>query len=168
MTPKINLDWLFADLKNYCIIKKPANFPCYEKKSDLDIICDNKIKFSKTLNEKITNKYKLKTKSYIAPNNNLQLDVIINNTLDIKFDLTDDLSCWKKIRLKPDLVKLILTKKVKKDSVFVPCLHHEILARILEYEEYKNIPAKIKHLNFVNQHPVEKSIAEKLIKSYKY
>ncbi len=25
MTPKINLDWLFTDLKNYCIIKINSN-----------------------------------------------------------------------------------------------------------------------------------------------
>jgi hypothetical protein len=167
MTPKINLDWLFTDLKNYCIIKKPANFPCYEKNSDLDIICDDKIKFSKILNEKITNKYKLKTKSYIAANNNLQLDVIINNMLEIKFDITDDLSCFSKIKVNSKLSKLILKNVKHKDAIFTPKLEHEIAIRLLEYEEYKDNPKKIKHLNFANKFPEEKNKAIQLIEKYK-
>lgn len=167
MTPKINLDWLFTDLKNYCIIKKPANFPCYEKNSDLDIICDDKIKFSKILNEKITNKYKFKTKSYIAANNNLQLDVIINNTLDIKFDITDDLSCFSKTKVNSKLSKLILKNVEHKDSIFTPKLEHEIAIRLLEYEEYKDNPKKIKHLNFADKFPEEKNKAIQLIEKYK-
>ena len=167
MTPKINLDWLFTDLKNYCIIKIPESFPHYEKNSDLDIICDNKIKFSKILNEKITNKYKLKTKSYIAANNNLQLDVIINNTLDIKFDITDDLSCFSKIKVDGKLSKLILKNVEHKGGIFTPKLEHEIAIRLLEYEEYKGNPKKIKHLNFSNKFPEEKNKAIQLIEKHK-
>jgi hypothetical protein len=167
MTPKINLDWLFTNLKNYCIIKKPANFPCYEKKSDLDIICDDKIKFSKTLNEKITNKYELKTKSYIAANNNLQLDAIINGTLEIKFDISDDLSCFSKIKVNNELSKLILKNVEHKNGIFTPKLEHEIVIRLLEYEEYKHNPKKIKHLNFANKFPEEKNKAIQLIEKYK-
>jgi len=167
MNGKINLKWLFEGLDDYCIIKIPESFPHYEKKSDLDIICDDKIKFSKTLNEKITNKYKLKTKSYIAANNNLQLDVIINGVLDIKFDITDDLSCFSKIKVNKELSKLILKKIEHKDGIFIPTLEHEIAIRLLEYEEYKDNPKKIKHLNFANQHPAEKTIAKKLIQDYK-
>lgn len=167
MTPKINLYWLFADLKNYCIIKIPESFPRYEKNSDLDIICDDKIKFSKILNEKITNKYKLKTKSYIAANNNLQLDVTINNTLDIKFDITDDLSCFSKIKVSSDLSKIILKNIECKNGIFIPTLEHEIVTRLLEYEEYKDNPKKIKHLNFANKFPKEKRKAIQLIEKYK-
>lgn len=164
----IDLNWLFEALDNYCIIKIPETFPQYNKNSDLDIICDDKFKFADILKNKILNKYNLNTKNYIASNNNLQLDVITNNSLDIKFDLTDDLSCWQKIRLKPQLAKLILSQKVKKNSAFVPCPEHEVLTRLLEYEEYKKNPSKIKHLNFANQRPLAKNIAEQLIQDYKF
>lgn len=164
---RINLNWLFRDLKNYCIIKMPANFPCYEKNSDLDIICDDKIKFSKILNEKITHKYKLKTKSYIAINNNLQLDVIDNGSLDIKFDITDDLSCFSKIKVNSELSKIILKNTEHKNEIFIPKLEHEIAIRLLEYEEYKNNPKKIKHLNFANKFSEEKNKAIQLINKYK-
>lgn len=167
MTSKINLDWLFTDLKNYCIIKIPEFFPHYEKNSDLDIICDDKIKFSKILNEKITNKYKLKTKSYIAANNNLQVDVIINNTLDIKFDITDDLSCFSKIKVNSKLSKLILKNIESKNGISIPSLEHEIAIRLLEHAEYKDNPKKIKHLNFANKFPEEKNKAIQLIEKYK-
>lgn len=166
--PSVDLNWLFDGLDDYCIIKISGDFPYYEKNCDLDIICDDKFKFAEILNKKITYKYNYKTKSYIAANNNLQLDVIINNCLDIKFDLTDDLSCWQKTRLRPQLAQSILSQKVKKHSVFIPCLEHEVLIRLLEYEEYKNNPLKIKHLNFANQHPLAKSIAEKLIQDNKF
>ena len=166
--PSVDLNWLFDGLDDYCIIKISGDFPYYEKNSDLDIICDDKFKFAEILKNKILNKYNAKINNYIASNNNLQLDVITNNSLDIKFDLTDDLSCWQKIRLKPQLAKLILSQKVKKNSTFVPCLEHEVLTRLLEYEEYKKNPSKIKHLNFANQRPLAKNIAKQLIQDYKF
>ncbi len=163
----IDLNWLFCDLSDYCIIKISEPFPNYERNSDLDIICDDKIKFSKILNEKITNKYKLKTKSYIAANNNLQLDVIINNTLDIKFDITDDLSCFSKIKVNNELSKIILKKAEDKNGISIPTLEHEIVIRLLEYEEYKDNPKKIKHLNFANKFAEEKNKAIQLIDKHK-
>lgn len=163
----IDLNWLFTALDDYCIIKIPECFPSYNKHSDLDIICKDKFIFLKILNKRILDKYDVKTKHYIAANNNLQLDVIKNNSLDIKFDLTDDLSCWSKNKLRPQLVQSILSQKVKKNSVFIPCLEHEVLTRLLEYKEYKNNPSKIKHLNFANQHPLAKITAEKLIQNNK-
>lgn len=167
MTSKINLDWLFEGLDNYCIIKIPEFFPHYEKNSDLDIICDNKFKFAEILNKKITHKYNFKTKIYIASNNNLQLDIIINGTLDIKFDITDDLSCFSKIEVNSQLSKLILKNIERKNGIFIPSLEHEIAIRLLEYEEYKDNPKKIKHLNFANKFPEEKNKAIQLIEKYK-
>lgn len=167
MISKINLNWLFADFKNYCIIKIPKTFPYYEKNSDLDIICDNKFKFAEILNKKISHKYNFKTKIYIAANNNLQLDIIINNTLDIKFDITDDLSCFSKIEVNSQLSKLILKNIERKNGIFIPSLEHEIAIRLLEYEEHKDNPKKIKHLNFANKFPEEKNKAIQLIQKYK-
>lgn len=163
----IDLNWLFRGLNDYCIIKISEAFPHYENNSDLDIICDNKFKFAEILKNKILNKYDVKIKDYIAANNNLQVDVIINNSLNIKFDLTDDLSCWQRIKLDPDLIKLILSHKMIKNDVFVPCLEHEIIVRLLEYAEYFNISSKIKHLNYAEKHPVEKQAAIKTMQNYK-
>lgn len=164
--PRIDLNWLFEGLDNYCIIKISELFPYYEKNSDLDIICDDKIKFSKILNEKITNKYKLKTKSYIAANNNLQLDVIINNTLDIKFDLTDDLTCFSVIPVDKKLVDDILYHKQTHFNTFIPCIDHEFIIRYLEYNEYKSNPSKIKHLNYINNNGSSVDNILKLLQPY--
>lgn len=160
----IDLNWLFCDLSNYCIIKMPELFPHYQKNSDLDIICDDKFKFLETLSEKITRKYKLKTKSYIAANNNLQLDVVINGALEIKFDISDDLSCFSKIKVSKELSKLILKKVEDKNGISIPTLEHEIAIRLLEYEDN---PKKIKHLNFANKFPEEKNKAIQLIDKHK-
>ena len=147
--PSVDLNWLFDGLDNYCIIKIPGGFPYYEKNSDLDIICDDKFKFVEILRNKILNKYNVKTKSYIAANNNLQLDVIINNTLDIKFDLTDDLTCFSAIPVSTKLADKILHDKQTHNSIFIPCVEHEFIIRYLEYNEYKSDPKKIKHLNYI-------------------
>ena len=167
MKNHIDLNWLFFDLENYCIIKTPENLPYYQPNSDIDIICSNKLDFSRILNEKIVEKYRFKTKSYIAANNNLQLDVIINGALDIKFDITDDLSCFSKIKVNSDLSKLILKNIECKNGISIPMLEHEIVIRLLEYEEYKDNPKKIKHLNFANKFPEEKLKAIQLIEKYK-
>jgi len=147
--PSVDLNWLFDGLDDYCIIKIPGDFPYYEKNSDLDIICDNKFKFAEILNRKITDKYNYKTKSYIAANNNLQLDVIINNALDIKFDLTDDLTCFSAIPVNIKLADKILHDKQAHNNTFIPSVEHEFIIRYLEYNEYKSNPKKIKHLNYI-------------------
>ena len=46
--------------------------------------------------EEILDEAGIKFKKYIARNNNLQIDAINGNKLDIKFDITDDLSCFSK------------------------------------------------------------------------
>lgn len=167
MKNHIDLSWLFFNLENYCIIKIPEGLPQYEPNSDIDIICRNKLDFDRILKEKITEKYNFKTKSYIAANNNLQLDVIINGALDIKFDITDDLSCFSKIKVNNELSKIILKKAEDKNGIFIPTLEHEIVIRLLEYEEYKDNPKKIKHLNFANKFPEEKNKAIQLIDKHK-
>ena len=105
----------------------------------------------------------IKFKKYIAANNNLQIDAINGNKLDIKFDITDDLSCFSKIKIKKDLVKSILENKIKYKSFFVPELKYDLAIRLLEYFEYKNNPTKIKHLLYCNQFPVNKKLAQEII-----
>ena len=106
----------------------------------------------------------IKFKKYIAANNNLQIDAIDGNKLDIKFDITDDLSCFSKIRIKKDLVISILENKIKYKSFFIPELKYDLAIRLLEYFEYKDNPTKIKHLHYCNQYPVNKKLAQEIIK----
>lgn len=166
--PRIDLNWLFEGLDNYCIIKISELFPYYEKNSDLDIICKDKFKFAKELLAKIGNEYNLQIRQYIAANNNLQLDILKNNSLDIKFDLTDDLSCFSKLKVNSALTQVILDGKIKKtdSKIFTPNEVHEAVVRYLEYKEYSHVPKKIKHLHYFNKNEVVKMEALKVIDKF--
>ena len=162
-TNLIDLEYLFSKLENYCILKfDPKKFPEYKTNSDIDILCKDKYLTGNCI-EEILNEAGIKLKRYIASNNNLQIDVIKGNQLDIKFDITDDLSCFSKIKIKKDLVKSILENKIKYKSFFVPELKYDLAIRLLEYFEYKNNPTKIKHLLYCDQFPVNKKLAEEII-----
>jgi len=162
-TNLIDLKYLFSKLDHYCILKfDPEKLPDYKANSDIDILCKDKYVTGNCI-EEILNEAGIKFKKYIAANNNLQIDAINRNKLDIKFDITDDLSCFSKIKIKKDLVKSILENKIKYKSFFIPELKYDLAIRLLEYFEYKNNPAKIKHLLYCNQFPVNKKLAKEII-----
>ena len=162
-TNLIDLNYLFSKLDHYCILKfDPRKLPEYDTNSDIDILCKDKYVTGNCI-EEILNEAGIKFKKYIAANNNLQIDAINRNKLDIKFDITDDLSCFSKIKIKKDLVKSILENKIKYKSFFVPELKYDLAIRLLEYFEYKNNPTKIKHLLYCNQFPVNKKLAHEII-----
>ena len=162
-TNLIDLKYLFSKLDHYCILKfDPEKLPDYKANSDIYILCKDKYVTGNCI-EEILNEAGIKFKKYIAANNNLQIDAINRNKLDIKFDITDDLSCFSKIKIKKDLVKSILENKIKYKSFFIPELKYDLAIRLLEYFEYKNNPAKIKHLLYCNQFPVNKKLAKEII-----
>ena len=159
----IDLEYLFSKLDNYCILKfDPKVFPEYTANSDIDILCKDKYVTGNSI-EEILSEAGIKFKKYIAANNNLQIDAMNGNQLEIKFDLTDDLSCFSKIKIKKELVSTILENKIKYKSFFVPELKFDLAIRLLEYFEYKNNPAKNKHLLYCKQFPVNKKLAQEII-----
>tara|TARA_Y100000991_G_C21969963_1_gene348861 strand:+ start:711 stop:1220 length:510 start_codon:yes stop_codon:yes gene_type:complete len=161
----IDLNYIFSRLDDFCILKfDPDKFPEYKPNSDIDILCKDKYLTANCI-EKILNESGVKLKKYIAKNNNLQIDAMNGNKLEIKFDITDDLSCFSKIKIKKDLVKLILENKIKYKSFFIPELKYDLAIRLLEYFEYKNNPEKSKHLLYCNQFPVNKKFAEEIIEN---
>ena len=159
----IDLEYLFSKLDNYCILKFDPK-QCLETKSnsDIDILCIDKYVTGNSI-EEFLNATGIKLKKYIAANNNLQIDALSGNKLEIKFDITDDLSCFSKIKIKKDLVKLILENKIKYRYFFIPELKYDLAIRLLEYFEYKNNPKKIKHLIYCDKFPVNKKLAQEII-----
>ena len=162
-TNLIDLKYIFSQLQDYCILKfDPEKCPEYEPNSDIDILCKDKHITANCIEEILINNG-IKLKKYIAKNNNLQIDAMKGNKLEIKFDITDDLSCFSKIKIKKNLVKLILENKIKYNSFFIPELKYDLAIRLLEYFEYKNNPEKSKHLLYCNQFPVNKKLAHEII-----
>ena len=159
----VDLQHILLELEDYCILKfEPEECPEYKPNSDIDILCKDKYATSASI-EKFLTKAGIKSRKYIAANNNFQIDAMNGRKLEIKFDLTDDLSCFSKIRLKKDLVKKILESKITYKSFFIPALKYDLAIRLLEYIEYKENPKKIKHLIYCNQFPVEKKLATEII-----
>ena len=159
----IDLQYIFSKLDEYCVLKfDPDQYPEYMPNSDIDILCKDKYKTAYFI-EKILNENGIKSKKYIASNNNLQIDAMNGKNLELKFDITDDLSCFSKIKIKKNLVKLILENKIKYKGFFIPDLKYDLAIRLLEYFEYKNNPKKIKHLLYCNQFPVNKKLAHEII-----
>ena len=135
----IDLNYIFSKLDDFFILKfDPDKCPEYKPNSDIDILCKDKYLTANCI-EKVLNESGVKFKKYIAANNNLQIDAMNGRKLEIKFDITDDLSCFSKIKIKKDLVGLILENKIKYKSFFVPELKYDLAIRLLEYFEYKNI-----------------------------
>ena len=159
----VDLQYIFSNLDDYCILKFDlVEFPKYKPNSDIDILCKDKYDTSIKI-ETFLKKVGIKSRKYIAANNNLQIDAMNGRKLEIKFDLTDDLSCFSKIKLKKEIVELILKNKIKFKSLFIPELKYDLAIRLLEYYEYKDNPKKIKHLNYCNRFPVEKKLAIEII-----
>ncbi len=162
-TNSIDLEYLFSKLDDYCILKfDPEKFPEYKSNSDVDILCKDKFVTGNYI-EEFLNDAGIKLKKYIAANNNLQIDALNGNNLEIKFDITDDLSCFSKIKIKKDLVRLILENKIKYKNFYIPDLKYDLAIRLLEYFEYKKNPTKIKHLLYCNQFPINKKLAQEII-----
>ena len=83
----------------------------------------------------------------------MQIDSLNGNNLELKFDITYDLSCFSKIKIKNDLVKLILENKIKYKNFYIPELKYDLAIRLLEYFEYKKIQQKLKNYSIVNSCP---------------
>ena len=159
----VDLQYIFSNLDDYCILKFDlVEFPKYKPNSDIDILCKDKYDASIKI-ETFLKKVGIKSRKYIAANNNLQIDAMNGRKLEIKFDLTDDLSCFSKIKLKKEIVELILKNKIKFKSLFIPELKYDLVIRLLEYYEYKYNPKKIKHLIYCNRFPIEKKLAIEII-----
>ena len=162
-TNLIDLEYIFSKLDDYCILKfDPEKCPKYETNSDIDILCKDKFALATCIEESLI-KTGIKLKKYVATNNNLQIDAMNGNKLDIKFDITDDLSCFSKIKIKKSLVNLILENRIKYNKFFIPELKYDLAIRLLEYFEHENNPKKIKHLLYCNQFPMNKKFAQEII-----
>ena len=163
----VDLQFILSNLEDYCVLKlDPNEYLDYQPNSDIDLLCKDKFNTAICI-EKLLTKAGIKSRKYIAANNNLQVDVMNENKLEIKFDLTDDLSCFSKIKLRKDLAYKILEGKIKYRSIFIPELKYDLAIRLLEYLEYIENPKKIKHLYYCNQYPNEKKIAIEIIQKNK-
>lgn len=153
----IKLEEFFLNLSEvtqYCVLKMPKHFPNYCQFSDLDILCEN-IEMAETYTVDFLKYYSNISVKVHYPKNGActQVDVYpLGKTLDFKFDLIDSFSIYKKNKVLPELKDSILSDLRIEHNVNIPSVRHEMVVRMLEYLEYKNIRTdKVKHLRYVKE-----------------
>jgi len=157
---KIDLKDFFMAINNdfYCLVKKSDIFPKYLIGSDFDIFCyDIKKCLSELLsaaNNYLYNGYELKATK--LGESQIQLDLLKEKELVVKFDLYENLPKYHNIQVKEYFFASILENRQKISindfSIYVPNKIDEIIIRYLEYHEYFALrPDKIKHIEFIEK-----------------
>ncbi|GJL64047.1 MAG: hypothetical protein NPIRA04_27010 [Nitrospirales bacterium] len=141
----------------YCLIKMNEHFPNYYNYSDLDILCTD-IHAMVTYTKEFSKKYDKKNIKFLVnrvEDGHIQVDVYPKGkSLNLKFDLFDNLNIYKKFVVDDVFMQEIIKSRILKRDVFVPNIVYDLALRYMEYVEYKNDRSdKIKHYNYVNQHP---------------
>lgn len=144
---------------DYCIVKRPEWFPKYKKNSDLDILCSDRYQLKVSILTFLS-KYRHITSLSIMNNpskdcRRLHIDVYNSRSgkLDIKFDIIDSVSVYKKVKVNEGLKYFCLESKIHDGKSFIPNTACEMVFRMLEFQEYFELrPDKIKHLHFIQNH----------------
>jgi len=147
----MNLNKIFLDMKNYCVIRFPKEFP--NVKGDIDILSLDYNYQKEYLKKKAPKNYKVKIKN--GSRNNLHVDYYENNNFIIKFDISNSLNdLYPEFDIPNSLTQSIIKNSFKNNfGVYVPRIEDELSIRWLEYEKYKKErPDKIKHLHFIENH----------------
>ena len=85
------MQFILSNLEEYCVLKlDPNEYFDYQPNSNIDLLCKDKYNTDICI-EKLLTQVGIKSRKYIAANNNFQVDDMNENKLEIKFDLTDDL-----------------------------------------------------------------------------
>lgn len=140
---------------DYCIIKMPSYFPNYYEFSDLDILCENKEQMVLSART-FLNKYNVRVNIHYPENGkHSHVDVYpFGKTLDFKFDFIDSFSMYRKNKVSSKFAGFVLKNKILSNGVFVPSAPCEMVVRMLEYIEYKDVrPDKIKHIEYIKSKP---------------
>ena len=150
--------------ETYCLIKRSDIFPDYEIGSDFDIFCYNALSFSEKIagyfNQEINKKISLDLNKY---ENKIVVDVIQENSINLRFDIYFKLPNFKNIHVRNSLFSSIIENNQKINfgdlKIPVPSYLDDALIRYLEYHEWFSIrPDKIKHVHIIEEYCLEKKI----------
>lgn len=156
MNLQINIPQLLEFINNeqYCFIKFNNSLE-YLEGSDFDIFCYNAsilagkiIEFGhQYIDEGFTIEVKEKQ-------NNIYVDFMLNERINLRFDIYDQLPPYKNLCIKSGFFNSVLegrqTKTIDNYTVFIPSKIDDYLLRYIEYIEwYKVREDKVKHLNFI-------------------
>lgn len=144
----------------YVIIKYNHKFPHYYKGQDIDIFCYDKGQFAQKILE-VGNKYLNKgfeIKVTDISTGNTQIDFIFKKELRFRFDIYEELPCFKNIKIKKHYIYSVIENAVtiqhrfknKLYLIYIPSKIDDLLLRYIEYIEYYQVrPDKVRHLNYI-------------------
>lgn len=163
LSNKLNLKWLFEYAPiNYAVLRNKEWFPHYHAGEDIDILTDDVDKLTTHVMH-LTNAENIEVKIHWT-NNHRHVDIYIDGTFDVRFDLTTTLEN-DKFSVSKDYTRILLDRaeKITKNGItfLVPNMVDELITR---YFEYTLNPHKTQHLNFVNDNMCD-TFSEELIKN---
>lgn len=160
---KLDLLKFFQLIENesYVVIKPSCKIPDYDIGSDIDMFCyfTDKIvgKITIFLSEYLDGKSKI---TVIDSPTKVHVDFIVNNEINLRFDLYKQLPIYRNISLKPAFFSSVIesslvrniTENNRTASVKVPSETDDLILRYVEYHEYYAArPDKIKHVEYIQQ-----------------
>lgn len=131
----------------YVIIRMNQDFPSYEHRSDVDIVCKPTQKMAKRIKERHGGKLREH-----FPEGHHHLDYHNDKGLDFKFDLIETFAQFKKVKISLKFVEALLSNFVftKRGGHLwrIPTQNYETVVRYIEWLEY---PKKQKHKKYFDQ-----------------
>ncbi|MCK4797122.1 MAG: hypothetical protein KAT05_07055 [Spirochaetes bacterium] len=159
----VNSVFLNLRNKNYMIIKY-SRFDNLSCGCDVDVLCEKKIDIAHAIISTLKLLIKEDDKIEIHENSHLNVDVIRNCKIYIRFDLIDNFNVFHKITVNEVFAKESLERKVSSMHLFrgeeYPVFHgseeDDLIIRFLDFvENYKDRPLKIKHFDFIVERILE-------------
>ncbi|MDY6838319.1 MAG: hypothetical protein SWH78_10120 [Thermodesulfobacteriota bacterium] len=152
---QVDLIKLLANIEDYVLIKKSAEFPNYSLGSDVDLLVMDK----DTALQRVVHFYE----SHFSTNGQLRvtdqeyhchIDFLLHGKLNVRIDLLYDFGFFTMFSVKRGFfIKIFRDRRLVKignSSVYIPAPEDELTIRYFEYLEYfDRYPNKLKHLEYI-------------------
>ena len=151
-----NVFYCLKDQK-YAIIKF-SGFSHIASGDDIDILCNNKHKISRLIISNLRELVEQGNEIRVTEKDHIHIDIIKNEKIYLRFDLTDNFDSFRKITIHRSFAKDLLNRIVcvenkfngKPYPVFIAKEEYDLVVRYLEFlEHYDDRPDKIKHYDFI-------------------
>lgn len=158
---KVNLASFFQAIKDepYVVIKPSAQLPGYTPGSDIDIFCYHPSKMIEAITSYLSKYVDHRCKINIVDDEDkAHIDLIVDDKIDIRFDLYKRLPTYKNISLKESFFSSVIESSILEERqnefgqafIRVPSSADDFILRYVEYHEYyAQRPDKIKHIEYI-------------------
>jgi len=133
----------------YVVTKQSADWPHYEHRSDVDILCTNADDTTHLIELylRLANPCEDVRKSLNGDRG--RVDIFVDGDLDLRFDVYGS-PPWSGVS--PAFTEAVLKRAQRRGGARVPWHLHDLAIRLWEYTQYHEArPDKVKHLDYVRE-----------------